>query len=296
MASTGLALVKLMRPRQWAKNAFVLAGVVFGGRVGVGADVLHAVEAAGLFCLLSGAVYVLNDLRDMPTDRLHPTKKHRPLAAGDVSPVVAGLFGLVLLGVSLAGFWQLSRGTFLFAAVYIVINVFYSIWWKHMVVLDILTVAMGFVIRVLVGVLAVPVAIGEWIIVCTLFLALLISLGKRRSEIVLLGDAAAEHRRILGHYPLQFLDTLIVIVSGMTVITYTLFTIDGGHGKALVVTIPFVLYGVFRYLYLVYVKEVTDAPEILVLKDTPLLIDGLLWGATAAALFNVSGVQRLLTW
>ena len=290
------ALVKLVRPRQWAKNVFVFAGVVFGGHLAVVEDVARAMAATLLFCLLSGAVYVLNDLRDISTDRLHPIKKNRPLAAGQVSLVVAGIYGIVLLAGSLTGFYFLSKGAWAFAIGYIVLNIFYSTWWKHVVVLDILSVAMGFVIRVLVGVLAVPVAIGEWIVICTLFLALLISLGKRRSEVVLLGNQAAEHRKILGHYPLQFLDTLIVITSSMTVITYSLFTIDGGHGKQLLLTIPFVLYGVFRYLYLVYVLESTDAPEVMVLRDRPMLINGVLWGLVAAALFNVNRIAQILGW
>jgi 4-hydroxybenzoate polyprenyltransferase len=283
-------LIYLMRPRQWTKNVFVLAGAVFGEQLFIGRAVVHAVEAATLFTLLSASIYVLNDLRDRERDRLHPTKRDRPIAAGRITPLTAGIWGGILFTACMVTSWVLFPAVSVVFAVYVGINVLYTLWWKHVVVLDILSVASGFVLRVVAGALAVNVPVSPWFLICTLFLALLISLGKRRSEVVLLGDGASDHRTILEHYPRQFIDTLIIIVSTMTVIAYSLFTVGSGHGILLTATIPFVLYGVFRYLYLLYVQEVTDPPEVLVMKDKPLLADVILWVITAAAVYYMDAL------
>jgi len=294
LTATIPALVRLMRPRQWAKNLFVLAGLVFGERE-VGGErvqtlfmhdtVIRALIAFVAFSLLSGAVYVLNDLRDVEQDRLHPVKRSRPLAAGEVSPWLATVTGLVLLLAGLAVSWHLSLGMVRVAAVYLALNLVYTYWWKHVVLLDIFCVASGFVLRVIAGVVAVQAITGPWILACTLFLSLLISLGKRRSEVILLGNGATGHRRTLGHYPLPFLDVLIILTSAMTVLAYALFTIESKRTIWLTATVPFVLYGVFRYLYLLYVVRSTESPEALILKDRPLLISGVLWAILAASLF-----------
>jgi 4-hydroxybenzoate polyprenyltransferase len=283
-------LIRLMRPRQWTKNIFVLAGAVFGEQLFIESAMIHAVAATALFTLLSASIYVLNDLRDRERDRLHPTKRDRPIAAGRISPVTAGAVGFALFVVSMTASWVVFPEVSAVFAVYAAINVFYTLWWKHIVVLDILSVSSGFVLRVVAGALAVNVPVSPWFLICTLFLALLISLGKRRSEVILLGDDASGHRTILDHYPRQFIDMLIVIVSTTTVIAYTIFTIGSGHGALLMVTIPFVLYGVFRYLYLLYVQEVTDPPEILVMKDKSLLVDVILWVTTTAAIYYMEAL------
>ena len=297
MMRTLSALFRLMRPHQWLKNVFVFAGLAFGERVTSTGDLEHVLSIADpadiirssivafvVFCVISGVVYIFNDLKDVEQDRLHPQKRNRPLAAGEVSPILAALFGAVVLVAGLALAYWLSIGLFWIATVYFVINVVYTIWWKHAVILDILSVASGFVLRVLAGVVAVDAVIGPWIVICTLFLALLISLGKRRSEVALLGENAGNHRKILIDYPLQFLDLLIVSTAGMTVMTYALFTFESGRGVALMFTIPFVLYGVFRYLYLLYVAGSTLPPEALVVKDRALFFTGVLWVGLTAAL------------
>ncbi len=297
MMRTLSALFRLMRPHQWLKNVFVFAGLAFGERVTSTGDLEHvlsigdpadiirsSIVAFVVFCAISGVVYIFNDLKDVEQDRLHPQKRNRPLAAGEVSPVFAALFGALVLVAGLALAYWLSTGLFWIATAYLVINVVYTVWWKHAVILDIFSVASGFVLRVLAGVVAVDAVIGPWIVICTLFLALLISLGKRRSEVALLGENAGNHRKILIDYPLPFLDLLIVSTAGMTVMTYALFTFESGRGVALMFTIPFVLYGVFRYLYLLYVAGSTLPPEALVVKDRALLFTGVLWVALTAAL------------
>ncbi len=299
--SAAFALVRLARPRQWTKNAFVLAGCAFAERASTDGTLEHVLRAGGLvsvaaqaaaavcgFILLSAAVYVFNDIGDAERDRLHPVKRSRPVAAGDVSPWAASFYGALLFGAGMAVAEWLPRPFLWIAVSYVAINAAYTMWWKNVVVLDILSVSSGFVLRVLAGVIAVEAVVGPWIVACTMFLALLISLGKRRSEVVLLGDDAGSHRRILDEYPLPFLDKLIVTTSGITVMTYALFTFESGRGAALMLTIPLVIYGVFRYLYLMYVSGATLPPEELVLKDRALLITGLAWGILSAGLVAVS--------
>lgn len=290
--STIKGLVRLARPRQWLKNGFVLAAPIYGGALIDPALVRVTVVAAIVFCGLSSAVYVLNDLKDVEQDRLHPVKRNRPIASGAVSPILAALYGALILAVSAWGAWELSFGFFLVGAIYLGINVCYTLWWKHVVVLDILSVAAGFVLRVIAGAVAADVILRAWILVCTLSLALLISLGKRRSEVVLLGADAGNHRRILGEYPLPFLDRLIGIAAALTLLTYSLFTFDSGHASDpnhapyLMATIPFVLYGVFRYLYLLFVRGATESPENLFLHDPPMIVNAVIWGALTVWLFH----------
>ena len=293
MISMARELVKLIRPRQWAKNVFVLAGLVFG-QLPDGTyvlehplvDSLPRVAIAILaFIGLSSAIYVLNDLRDLQQDRLHPVKRNRPLASGRLARTPAIIFGLHLLALGLKGCYCLSTGVLAVGLAYVVINVLYTFFWKRVVILDVFCVSSGFVLRVVAGVLAVGAAIRPWILLCTMFLALLIALGKRRAELVLLGENSENHRPILGEYPLPFIDMLIVTASAMTVLTYALFTIESGRSAYLMATVPFVLYGVFRYLYLLYARGATEAPEVLVLRDRPLLFAGVAWAILAALLY-----------
>ena len=286
-------LARLLRPRQWPKNVFVFAGLAFG-QLSNGAyvlqhqlsDSLPRVALAVLaFTALSGAVYVLNDLRDLRRDRLHPVKRQRPLASGRIPRMAAAPFAGLLLVTGFVAFRALSTGLLVLGATYVAINTVYTLWWKRVVILDVFCVASGFVLRVVAGVLAAGAVLRPWILLCTMFLALLISLGKRRGEIVLLGEESGNHRATLAEYPLPFIDMLIVGASAMTVITYALFTIESGRSPYLLVTVPFVLYGTFRYLYLLYVRRVTEAFETLMLRDRPLLAVGAIWAAVVALLF-----------
>jgi len=280
-----IGIIRLARPVQWVKNVFVAAAPVYAGQIFVPEIFGKTSAAVLLFCALSSGVYIINDYFDMARDREHPVKKNRPLPSGQVPVPLALIIGFALLAGSLFGCAAISRGLLAIAAAYVSVNGLYTLWWKHVVVLDIMCVASGFVFRVAAGGLAVGVPVRPWILLCTLCLALLISLGKRRGEALLLGENAAKHRRILGEYPAPFLDVLIVIVAGMTLITYCLFTFHSGHSEKLMLTIPFVLYGVFRYLYLLYVAGSTDAPEVLILNDKPLAAASILWALLSAALF-----------
>lgn len=278
-------IIRLVRPKQWLKNLFVAAAPVYAGQLGEPGAIGTTIAAVALFCGLSAGVYIFNDFLDIERDRAHPVKRNRPFPSGEISPTLALPVGAVLLTGSLLGCAAISNGLLTIGAVYLAINALYSVWWKHVVVLDIMCVASGFVLRVLAGGFALGVPVRPWILICTLCLALLVSLGKRRSEVELLGENAAGHRRILNDYPASFLDVLIVVVAGMTLITYCLFTFDSGHSELLMLTIPVVLYGVFRYLYLLYVEKATEAPEALLLKDRPLLLASLLWAVMSVALF-----------
>jgi 4-hydroxybenzoate polyprenyltransferase len=293
--------IRLMRPHQWLKNVFVLAGLAFGERLGNDGVMVHvlaidgwtqavlrSVAAAAVFAVVSSAIYVFNDLQDAAVDALHPVKRSRPIASGAVSKGLAVVLGVILLSSGIVWANVLSPRLMYVMATYTVINVLYTIWWKNAVILDILSVASGFVLRVIAGVVVVGAVIGPWIVTCTLFLALLISLGKRRSEITLLGDEAGKHRKILKEYPMPFLDVLLICTSAMTVITYALFAVESDRSAMLVLTIPMVLYGVFRYMYLIYVRGTTLPPESLVVHDSPLLFTGILWVTVTAALMSMT--------
>lgn len=280
------ALIRAMRPKQWVKNVFVLAGLVFDGRLFEWPRLAKSLATFVLFCLMSSAVYLVNDLADVEKDRQHPTKRHRPIASGALSPTVAalaaGLLALIALGIGFAisstvGFIALAYGLLMLA---------YSFGIKRLVILDVMTVAAGFVLRVFAGTAAVEVKrFSPWLYVCTTLLALFIAINKRRHEIVLLAEEANNHRPSLQHYNLEFLDTMTSIVTASVLAAYSFYTFSAPNlpqNHAMMFTIPFVMYGIFRYLYLIHSKGEGGAPEEAVLSDKPLLITVLLWGLTAA--------------
>ncbi len=276
------ALVKTLRPHQWTKNAFVLAALVFDGKVFQRFYLERAFMGFALFCAMSGAIYTLNDLLDMKKDRQHPRKRLRPLASGQLAPGVAwGAFG-VLTALSLGvGYW-LDPAFALILAGYGVLQVLYSLVLKHVALLDVLSIAAGFVLRVGAGVILVEaLRFSPWLYVCTTFLALFLALGKRRGELLLLQDEAGNHRLVLDDYTLPLLDQLITLVSACTILAYTLYTILAPNLPAnhlMLLTVPFVVYGIFRYIYLASVRHCTAAPDELLLTDRPLQLDLLLWG------------------
>jgi 4-hydroxybenzoate polyprenyltransferase len=280
------ALLRELRPGQWSKNFFVLAGVVFAHQVGEPGQVLRALAAMAAFCLLSSAGYVFNDLQDLEKDRIHPRKRHRPLAAGAI-PVPVG-WGLAAL-LTIAGLGlSLMLGPIMgwLAVGYLVLNLFYSLLLKHLVLLDVMAIAVGFVLRAVAGVEALSPRpeLSPWLLVCTFFLALFIAVGKRRHERVTLATEAELHRSTLAEYPPELLDQLVPVVTGATILGYAIYTISpatSGHDASgrLVLTIPFVVYGVFRYLYLVYRQGHGGAPSELLFRDWPLLVNLVLWGA-----------------
>lgn len=284
-SSTLVALLETLRPQQWVKNGFVFAALIFSQSLTRWDRCLRVTLAALVFCLISSAAYVLNDILDAAEDRRHPTKKSRPIAAGRISPMVAGMAGVLLAAAGLAGAWKLNTGFLGIVAAYLALNVLYSSFLKKVVLLDVFIVAAGFLFRVIGGGLVIQVPISPWLIVCTTLLALFIALSKRRHELVLLGAQASEHRAILANYTPYFLDQLIGIVTASTVVTYALYTLSPDvqskfPGKRLEITIPFVLFGIFRYLYLVHHHEQGGNPARVLFTDPVLLSVVLIWAAS----------------
>ena len=244
-----------------------------------------------VFCLIASAQYIFNDIRDLEEDRLHPVKSKRPLASGRLKtgPAVLSCVLIAVLGLAVAA--TVNRGFLIISAAYLVLQVLYSLRLKHVVILDVFVIAAGFVIRVVAGGLAIKVAISSWLLICTMLLALFLALGKRRHEIVLLEGNATDHRPILKEYNTAFLDQMISVVTASTLIAYCLYTISeetvAKFGtRKLIYTVPFVLYGIFRYLYLIHLKAEGGSPESLIIKDKPLLLDLFLWIAAAVLIIG----------
>ncbi len=284
------AAVVEIRPKQWSKNGLVLLALVFSRHLTDLPAVGRVLLAFLAFSLAASAIYVINDLVDHDTDRFHPTKSLRPIASGRLGLTAAGITaGVCILGSIGFTYWLVARALppvadpflrwggapRLFVATiagYFLLNLVYSFWLKHEVLWDIFIIAAGFVLRALAGAFAIPVPISPWFYLCTTFLALFLALGKRRAELVLLHDAAASHRKNLREYSVQLLDQLMSVVVTCTLISYCLYTFQGENGDpALMVTIPFVLFGVFRYMYLIYVKNEGNHPEELLYRDRQIL-------------------------
>jgi len=285
-------LVASLRPRQWTKNLLVFAALVFALRLDSTRDVLLATAAFGLFCAASGGLYLLNDLLDLEADRKHPLKRLRPLAAGKLSPTVAASASVVLVAGSLLcslAFNHYFAGTFL---AYIALVMLYNLGAKHLPVVEFLLVALGFLLRAVAGATVILVSISSWFLLCAFFLSLLLVLGKRRAELAEL-DQAADHRQALLHYSLPLLDQFITIAATGSVMTYCLYTIAPqtvakfGSTK-LEFTIPFVLFGVFRYLLIMYTSDKAGTPEEVLLTDFPTLLNLVLFLATAVALLYLT--------
>ena len=278
-----------MRIRQWTKNVFVLAALVFDLKLRDPDAIARSLAGFFLFCLLSSAVYIINDIVDVEADRNHPTKRNRPIASGKLPIPFAMGAAIVLLAITLVSAYLLSWVFFLIAATYFMINLAYSTRLKHVVIIDVLIIAAGFVLRVAAGVSLIEVErFSPWLYVCMTLLALYLGFGKRRAELALLTTEANSHRRVLEGYTIAFLDQLITIVSGATIIAYSLYTFSAPNvpeNHSLMLTIPFVVYAIFRYLYLVQVRQQGGAPEDMILTDRPLQATFVLWGAAVVAIF-----------
>lgn len=276
-------LVRSLRPAQWAKNLFVLAPLVFGRKLGDPDSAGRALLALAAFCLASSVVYLLNDLRDREEDRRHPLKRHRPLAAGTLAVPVALAAMVALAGGALALGLGLGVPFLLTLGAYVLLNLLYTFWFKHQVILDVMSIALGFVLRVEAGARATDVQVSSWLFLCTIFLALFLAFSKRRHEITLLAGAASGQRRVLDHYSPAFLDQMINVVTASSVVAYALYavapeTVEKYHTQRLVYTIPLVLFGIFRYLYLMYQRPAERNPTEAILRDPPFLINMVLWG------------------
>jgi 4-hydroxybenzoate polyprenyltransferase len=286
------ALLKTMRLRQWTKNIFVFAALVFDGKLFHLPDFLRTLAGFGLFCLISSAVYIFNDLLDVEADRRHPVKKNRPIASGRLPVTAAITAGSILSLLSIVlGFllaWQFS----LTILVYFFMMLAYSRWLKHIPILDVLILAAGFVLRVHAGTTLITVErFSPWLYVLMTLLALYLGFGKRRAELALLAGDATNHRKVLDGYTIPLLDQFITIVSGTTIVAYSLYTFfrpetPGNH--ALMLTIPFVIYAIFRYLYLIQVRQIGGEPEEILLSDRPFQISIFLWGLSVLVIFYFS--------
>ena len=290
--SIGVQLYNLLlslRPHQWTKNTFVLAALIFAEKLFDPPSVIAALKAFALFCLLSGTVYLINDLVDLERDRMHPVKRQRPLASGRLSPSLAKGASVVFFLAALGGSFALGTSFGVIALTYFGLMCGYSFFLKNIVILDVLAVSFGFVLRAIAGAVAIDVAFSNWIVICTMLLALFLILNKRRHELTLLAGDAAEHRRILGEYSPYLLDQMIAVVTASTVVSYALYTqapetVSKFGTDRLVWTLPFVLYGIFRYLYLVHQKDEGGSPSRVLLNDRPLVIDVALWTIAVIAL------------
>jgi 4-hydroxybenzoate polyprenyltransferase len=288
--SLGRALLISLRPHQWTKNLLVFAGLLFGQRLFHSEALAQSLLAFAIFCALSSAVYLFNDIADREGDRQHPLKATRPIASGalPVSTAVSVGAGLTIAGLA-AAFGSLGAAFGGVAAAYLALQGLYSTWLKGVVIIDVLTIAGGFVLRAAAGAVAIDVPISHWLLVVTVLLALFLALSKRRHEIVLLANGATNHRAILGEYSPYLLDQMIAVVTASTLIAYAFYTISPEteqrfHTDLLGLTVPFPLYGIFRYLYLVHRKELGGSPSDLLLTDRPLLICVALWALAVTAI------------
>ena len=287
------ALIKTMRPRQWIKNGFIFFALIFDRQLFLIEPFLRTVGGFFLFCLVSSAVYLFNDIADVEADRNHPEKKNRPIASGKLPVRVAWISALLLVLIAIpVGYW-LSPYFALILVAYLVINLLYSRWLKHVPILDVLIVSSGFVLRVAAGVaLIYPVErFSPWLYMITILFSLYIGLGKRRAELNLLAHGASAHRKVFDGYTIPLLDQYITIVSGMTIVAYSLYTFSAPNlpeNHSMMLTTPFVVYGIFRYLQLIQIGHAAGSPDEVALKDRPLQITVLLWGLTVIAIFYLS--------
>jgi 4-hydroxybenzoate polyprenyltransferase len=282
------ALIVSLRPEQWTKNLIVFAALIFGHRLMDPAAMGLSVAAFLIFCALSSSTYLINDLMDREADRRHPLKRHRPIAAGEVTPRVALTTAVVLGGLAVAGAARIQPAFGLIAAGYLALFAAYSRSFKHVVILDVLTIAIGFVLRAAAGAVAISVPMSQWLLVCTILLALFLGLSKRRHELTLLADAAPGHRRILEEYNPYLLDQMIGVVTASTLMAYIIYctspeTIEKFGTNRLVLTTPFPIYGIFRYLYLVHQRG-SGSPSEVLLTDRPLVACVALWGLAVVAI------------
>ena len=279
---TYVLILESLRPKQWTKNLFIFAGLLFSQNILNFPLLLKAILAFIIFCFLSGSMYILNDILDLEQDKRHKAKSQRPLASGILKVPQAimalAIFIPLLLGIS----YYLGLSFFLAVLSYLLLQIAYSFFLKHMVILDVFAIACGFVLRVVAGALVINVEISSWLIICTILLALFLGLSKRRHELMLLEKGAQNHRKVLGQYSPYLLDQMISVVTASTVVAYALYTMSAETIRKfdtanLIFTVPFVLYGIFRYLYLVHQTGAGGSPEHVLVTDKPLLIDILLW-------------------
>lgn len=286
------ALFKTMRPRQWTKNVFIFAALVFDKQLFVVDSFLRTLAGFALFCLISSCVYIFNDLADVEADRQHPEKKKRPIASGKLPVNTAWTAGIIFVIVALILSYLLAPAFALVVAGYFILNLAYSLSLKHIAILDVLIIAAGFVLRVGAGVTLIAVErFSPWLYIVMFLLSLFLGFGKRRAELALLAHGAGSHRKVLDGYTLPLLDQYIMIVSGTTIVAYSLYTFSAPNvpeNHSMMLTIPFMVYAIFRYLYLIEVKHAGGTPEEVLLSDRPFQISMLLWAVVVVIIFYFS--------
>jgi len=276
-----------LRPKQWTKNLLIFAGILFSQNIFVVPMLVNVLAAFIVFCFLSGAVYIFNDIVDLEKDKKHPLKSLRPIASGKLSAKNAFTAFTVIVIASLCVSFYLGPYFFAIAVGYILLQVAYSLFLKYVVILDVFSIAAGFVLRVIAGAVVIDVEISSWLVICTILLSLFLGFAKRRHELSSLEENAHEHRKVLGDYSVYLLDQMISVVTASTVLCYALYTMSdetmAKFGTSnLIFTVPFVLYGIFRYLYLIHKKGEGGSPENVLVSDIPLIVDIFLWAVTAA--------------
>ena len=286
------ALLKTMRPRQWSKNVFIFAALVFDKQLLDPVAFLRTLAGFVLFCFISSSVYIFNDLADVEADRQHPEKKNRPIASGKLSVGAAWVAGITLVLFTLGAAYFLARGFEAVLIIYFLLNIAYSKWLKHIPIIDVLVLAACFVLRVHAGVTLIQVErFSPWLYVVMTLLSLFLGFGKRRAELALLAHGAGSHRKVLEGYTLPLLDQYIMIVSSTTIVAYSLYTFSAPNvpkNDSMMLTIPFVIYTLFRYLYLIEVKHAGGEPEEILLSDRPFQVAMILWAAAVLAIFYLS--------
>ena len=281
------ALVSL-RPRQWTKNLLLFAGIIFAAKLGDLSRWVEALAAFAAYCAASSASSLVNDVRDAPHDRMHPSKRLRPIAHGELSPRLAEALAAALVVGAVLLVAPLGLASILFLGTFFALQAAYTLSLKHVVLLDVMTIGGLFVVRAAAGAAAVHVRISPWLLLCTALLALFLALAKRRGELVVVGAEATPSRPVLEGYSLALVDQLVTIVAASTVISYCLYTFTARDSKAMMVTIPFVLFGVFRYLLLMHRRDLGEEPEEILLRDAPILLCIAGWAVCAAVILAVS--------
>ena len=295
MSKTAIfALIETMRPRQWTKNALVFAGILFSLKIFQIIPLIQSTLAFILFCLISGTVYILNDLCDYKRDLAHPEKRNRPIPSGRLPRSLAMFCGISIGIISVFLSFVLSPAFGWIAASYLLMNIAYSFFLKNIVILDVLIIALGFVLRAAAGAVVISVAISEWLLICTFLLALFLALCKRRHELALIKEKAGNHRAVLVHYTLPLVDQMISVVTASALMAYALYTIsdnvvDKFNTQNLILTVPFVLFAIFRYLYLVLTQNLGGSPERVLVQDKAMVIDITLWILAVIGILYLAG-------
>jgi len=280
-----ISVIKILRPKQWTKNLIIFSGLIFSVNLFHTALIIKTFLAFIIFCGLSSSIYIINDIFDLESDRKHPIKRLRPLPSGRLKVSHAVVLALVISASSILCSFSLNYTFGIIGVIYFITFLLYSLYLKHVVILDVLIISMGFVLRAVSGALVIEVRVSPWFLICTFLLSLFLALGKRRHELVLLNDQAGKHRKILDEYSPYFLDQMISVVTPSTLLAYSIYTLSKEAIKPnLEYTVPFVIYGIFRYLYLIHQKGEGGNPEIILLTDLPIIINLILWGCTCVYL------------